>query len=355
MLFAGFALFLVDLSLDIKVAAEYKDKFGHVWFRWALFFILVRLFLVSFMAAVEATDNCNAVSCCCIFSYFSIILRFAQEVMQWKRTYWDRPPCGGGNYEECPCERCTRHRGEMHDFKKSTYEFAWIRYVEAITGSAPQWCLQVYMIFRQRSLPRYILPSVVFSVLSLAWSITNLEKRRVVKEGHNFKLPATVVFFTFQLFTLLPRLFAIVIFAYVFETFVFVLLLLHWLAITLVILRTESVRQFRDTFCAAGYRGHVKAFLLSFLICFPFLFHPSRAILILTGTYSRAFYNKVYGALSVQNFICTLLAIFVIRPNVEHLSVGGPIAVSIVTLGVVIGAVLSVEHYYQNQGEGQQA
>ena len=358
LLLAGFLLFIVDQVTDIIAAVEYRcddvtdiiaaaeygQKCDNVWSGWTLTLVLVPLFFVSFMATVQITDNCDC--CCLMFSYpFSIFVRFFRLYELRKQTYMNSP-CGE-DYNACDCRRCAQYREGVHDFNESTYEFVWIHYLRAITGSAPQWCLQVYIVFRQRGLPWYTLLSVVFSFFSLAWSITNLERARVRKEGREFKVLEAVVFFALQLFTLFPRLLTIVIFAYVFESFVFYLLLLHWVVVTVIIMRTESVREFRTNEFGNGCCGCVAAFFVFFILSFPFLFHASKTVLKWLQIDSDTFYYKLYGVMSAQSYIFTLVAIFIVRPGVAHLNKVGPVAVSFVTVSAISGAVLLVVHYYK--------
>ena len=111
----------------------------------------------------------------------------------------------------------TRYIQAVSSENPRTYLLAILRYLDTITESAPQWCLQVYIMLRQWSFPSYTVVSAVFSLLSLAWSITTLEKERLAKEGRRWKLIHGYVLFNWQLSTLISRLFAIALFAYVFD------------------------------------------------------------------------------------------------------------------------------------------
>jgi hypothetical protein len=230
MLITGLVLFIFDLVTDIVVAVLYGLKGEYWWFGLTLFFIIFPLFIVNLMAAAQAGGHgfCANLNCCLFFVCSSIFVRYVQEFKDWKQTHWDNPPCGD-NYKECDCPDCEQYRAAITKSNKSAYDLAWVRYAETLTESTPQWCLQVYIMLRLWDFPWLTVLSTVFSLLSLAWSITALEKARLNKDSQNFTLPATVVFFTSQLFSLLSRLFAIAAFAYVFKEHVFTALAVHFL------------------------------------------------------------------------------------------------------------------------------
>ena len=142
------------------------------------------------------------------------------------------------------------------------YFLARLRYLETIAESAPQWCLQVYIMLRQWYFPSYTVVSTVLSLLSLAWSITTTEKQRKLHEAEDHSSRAAVVFPIWQLSTLVSRLSAIVIVAYVFRYYVIVFLAVHWLLVTMAMLIIQ-----RKKF------GCGKSLFLSCLASDPSLFH----------------------------------------------------------------------------------
>ena len=159
-------------------------------------------------------------------------------------------------------EALVEPRTSVGDFRL-TYLLAILRYIETITESAPQWCLQVYIMFRQRSFPSYTVVSSVFSLLSLAWSIMTLEKERKEKNNLDFDRTDVFVFSLKQSLTLVPRLFSIVVFAYVFRSYVFLALAVHWLTLMSMLYLIET----------SDGEDHGTSILLSFLVSFPCLFH----------------------------------------------------------------------------------
>jgi hypothetical protein len=326
MLITGLVLFIFDLVTDIFVAVRYGLKGEYWWFGLTLFFIIVPLFIVSAMAAFQTVSS-DKLACCLSFACSSIFVRYAQELKYWKQTYRDNPPCGD-NYKECNCPDCEQYEEEITKSNKSAYKLAWVRYTEALTESTPQWCLQIYIMLRQWDFPWLTVLSAVISLLSLAWSITAFEKAAANKAGHNnFTLPATVVFFTSQLFSLLSRLFAIVAFAYVFKEHVITALVVHWLMMLVVLWLIACKR-------AESESGFAQLFFQCIIWSFPFLLHAQ--------VFSSPAYFVLYSLISVENVLFAFLAVTIPIPDVKHMSVLRPIVLSFVIMGVVLGTIFQI-------------
>ena len=131
-----------------------------------------------------------------------------------------------------PYPPVTRRSRTTSPDRRRIFFLAKLRYLETITESAPQLCLQVYIMLRQWDFPTYTVVSSVLSLLSLAWSITTLEKERI-EEEEDYKLSAAFVFLIWQLSTLVSRLSAIILFAYVFRYYVIIFLAAHWLLLSI--------------------------------------------------------------------------------------------------------------------------
>ncbi|CAB4023706.1 scaffolding [Paramuricea clavata] len=289
------------------------------------------------MASVNS-NNGFYVSLCLWFVCSSIFVRYIEEYKYWKQTYRDNTPCGD-NYKKCNCPNCEQYRVKLTESNKSAYKLAWTRYVETLTESTPQWCLQIYIMLRQWDFPWLTVLSAVISLLSLAWSITALEKARVNKNSHNFTLPATVVFFTSQLFSLLSRLFAIAAFAYVFKEHVFTALAVHWLIVHVVVwLKDEDYDGCR---CDESKCAVVVLFFVYIIASFPFLLHVAD---MLTKNFSnpRTGHFVLYSLLSVENVLLAILAVTIPTPDVKHMSVLRPIVLSLVIIGVVLGTIFHI-------------
>ena len=145
--------------------------------------------------------------------------------------------------------------------------FAKLRYVETIAESAPQWCLQGYVMLRRWYFPWYTILSIILSLLSLSWSITDVEiTRRESTKWNCRNITEIVSFLLWQLFTLVSRLSAIVLFGYAFRYYVFMLFSLH-LTLQSFFMLAHARERNQDANCSA------KAFLSLLLISFPSIFH----------------------------------------------------------------------------------
>ena len=246
-----------------------------------------------------------------------------------KQTHWDNPPCGD-NYKECNCPDCEQYRAAITKSNKSAYDLAWVRYVETLTESTPQWCLQVYIMLRQWDFPWLTVLSTVISLLSLAWSITALEKARANKNSHNFTLPATVVFFTSQLFSLLSRLLAIAAFAYVFKEHLFTALAVRFLIFWLS-WGNECVMTKCDDVVRLAVAGTVFNILL--------MLHVPADMFTKKFSSPRTAQFVLDSLISVQSILFAILAVTIPIPDVKHMSVLRPIVLSLVIIGVVLGTI----------------
>ena len=335
MLITGFVLFIFDLVTDIVVATRYRIKGEYWWYGLTLLFIIVPLFIVSIMAVCQAEDGFCGLSCCLLFVCSSIFVRYIEEFKYWKQAYRDNSPCGD-NYKKCNCPDCEQYRAAITKSNRSAYRLAWVRYVETLTESTPQWCLQIYIMLRQWHFPWLTVLSAVISLLSLAWSITALEKASANKNRLNFTLPATVVFFTSQLFSLLSRLFAIAAVAYVSKEHVITVLAVHWLIVHVVLRLTED--KCDGCKCAEIECDVVMYKVIVYIIAtFLFLLHVPDVL-----TSSRTVHFVLYSLLSVENVLFAILAVTIPTPDAKHTSVLRPIVLPFVIIGVVLGAIFLI-------------
>ncbi|CAB4023590.1 XK-related 9 [Paramuricea clavata] len=336
MLITGFVLFIFDLVADIVVAVRYGLKGERWWFGLTFVFIIVPLFIVNILATFQAIEHETSedLSICLCLVCSSIFVRYIEEFKYWKQTHWDNTPCRD-NYKECNCPDCIQYCEGITKSNKSTCSFAWVHYVETLTESTPQWCLQIYIMLRQWDFPWLTVLSAVISLLSLAWSITALEKASANKNSHNFTLPATV-FFTSELFSLLSRLFAIVAFGYVFKEHVFTALAVHCLTVHVVSWLNWKIDSAAESKCEL-----VRFVFVSIVFSFPFLLHvPDK----LTKGFSsrRSVHYALYSLISVENVLFAILAVTIPTPDAKHMSVLRLIVLSLVIIGVVLGTIFHI-------------
>ena len=294
----------------------------------------------------ECSKRCLKSSLGYLFS--SLITRYVEQFIKWKRMYWDNSP--SGNCEEnCNCENCTEYRKKLKEYYTSVYDIAWLRYIETIAESAPQWCLQVGIMFAHWDFPWFTAMSSFFSFFSLALSITSLEKARAKMHGHDFKFfPHTVVFFICQVFTLLARLSTLVIFAYRSLEYFLIFVLGHWISMNFISL------------CGMNASWYWYILLISFpivnIFTFPFFFHPTEAYhhWLTQGTKCVVSGDNscfplpcwaLFGLISLENIVITPIAVFVQASDVPHINVMMPTAMTCVITGLVGGTILSLLYY----------
>ena len=210
------------------------------------------------------------------------------------------------------------------------YLLARLRYLETITESAPQWCLQVYIMLRQWYFPSYTVVSSVFSLLSLAWSIRTLEKERATHENLEFESCKAISFLIWQLFTLVSRLSAIVLFAYVFRYYVIIFLAVHWLLLVVIIFLIQR----------SGGESSGKSLLLSLLAAFPSLFHVSKTVIPTKDPKAEMIVGYIF--LLVENIIMVTLSLTIEMPGVSHMDVLMPVAVTFLVVGSVLSCICAI-------------
>ena len=184
----GLLLYLFDLGSDIFVAYKYWKNNHSYWFWITIVFITVPSIIVN---VTSVTQLRNPWSCLASLLQLSLLVRYVKKIIR------------GLN----PCT------------------FAKLRYMQTIMESAPQCCLQAYFMLCQWSFPWYTVLSIVFSLLSLTWSITELE---IIRQKNTTRGDLICVekwtFLAWKLPALVSRFFAIVFFAYAFKYYVIIFL-----------------------------------------------------------------------------------------------------------------------------------
>ncbi|CAB4022124.1 XK-related 4-like [Paramuricea clavata] len=359
-LIVGVVLFVFDLVTDSLVAVKFWSTGDYKWFALSLALIIFPLWIVN-VCAVSCYQNRGLTDCCfrkcgdncLIFSCWPLLRRHAQEFKQWKEAYWDNSPCED-NCNECNCQDCEQYREGISDCNNSAYEFAWLRFIETLTESTPQWIFQVYIMLSGWDFPWLTVLSAVVSLFSLAWSTTTLEKARVTKEGHNFTKKATGLYFCFQLLVLGPRLFVIAIYAYAFKGQVFVVLFGLWvLGSALLACLTYGYLMFTMTFaverCCDPSLGSVAKILEKFVLSLALTLFVSETVLQSLGFESLVMHGLFFLAKSVENGFLVYRVVF--QSDAEHVNVLEPIAWSLVGIGFIFGVISFVVRYVLKRRE----
>ncbi|XP_028414840.1 XK-related protein 6-like [Dendronephthya gigantea] len=338
-LITGFSLFIFDLGSDIFVAVKYWKNGNVAWFAATVSIICASLFVVTIVArdkTIEAKKISRLETCVRLFS--SIFLCYIHQFRQWKRRYWDTAgPCEDKCGRES-CVLCESYRNEDNNWVKSVYIFSKMHYTEAMVESAPQWCLQIYIMLRQWQFPWYTVLSAVFSLLSLAWNVTTLERGRTerdtkYKRGQKW----SIVFSLWQLSCFVSRFAAKMIFAHVFHQHIFTLLCIHLVIVNVGLTIDKTCRK------KENFRDCLVFLLKKPLFIFPLVFHPSEATLYWcgyrkqTGMYYRL--CVIYVVLSLENIAMVTLSLVISRPDVPHVNNLRTLTIMFLVMGLIIGTI----------------
>ena len=293
----GLTLYLFDYGSDIYVAIQYWKNDDYWWFGIVIGLIVVPSIIVNITAIIQLTNIWRSILA---FLQLSIVVRYIETL---KSPHPSR-----------------------------SYSLARLRYLETITESAPQWCLQVYIMLRQWSFPWYTVVSSVLSLLSLAWSITTLEKQRKLHRREVCRRRHAVLFLIWQLSTLVSRLSATVIVLYVFGYYVFIFLAVHWLIVTTAMLMVPP----KDFSC--------KSIMLSCLAGYPSLFHSSETVLPTASPKDEMIVG--HTSIVIGNAL-SIVSLFLAHeiPDVQNMDVLKPVVISCITGGTVLSMIFLIIYY----------
>ena len=245
-LIVGFGLHVCDVGFDIYVAIQYAKRDEWWWFAFTLAFVMLPSIITIFVES-NCTDKASEIVCEIPLSMFIVLINYVCDFRVWKRNYWD-------NESEHGEEHRKRQAASSHDL-------AYFRYLETISESAPQWCLQSYVMLREWCFPWYTISSTVFSFSSLAWGITSLEKAQKIFKWFDENSGRTsyptkslnTVFLAWQFCSLLSRLSALVFFAYVFRYHVFFFFVLHIILLAITMHITSQYKSGRLKYISTSY------------------------------------------------------------------------------------------------------
>ena len=333
----GLMLYLFDYCSDIYVAYRYWQNGDIWWYGLTVGFIVVPSIIVNTKAFIELVDYW---SCLAATLQLSIVVRYVETM-------------------------------RVPDSSR-IYSLAKLRYLETITESAPQWCLQSYIMLRQWKFPTYTVVSIVLSLLSLAWSITSLEKARCDKRREEtanwtiryeessssrrrddsqsqittfleptipelrrekFNVYYGLCFLMWQLCTLISRLPAIAMFMYVFRQYVFILLGIHYLIQAAEILIIQVALEHK--FCPS--------LLWSLLASFPTLFHASQTVFLTAKPRIEMIVG--YILIVLETIAMVILSLTFEMPDAPHMDVLKPITIGLITGGLTFSVIFAVNLY----------
>ena len=301
MMLSGLLLYIFDYGSDIYVAYRYWQNGDVWWFGMTVGFIVGPSIIVNITAIHELIDSWRCLAgilqLSFIFRYFEAINSLASD---------------------------------------QVYFMARLRYLETIIESAPQWSLQGYIMLRQWKFPTYTVVSIVLSLLSLTWSIVSLEKARREEKSKEFNFCHGFLFSIIQLCTLIPRLSGIVIFAYVFRYYVFILIAIRWVILTVVVFKLQE--------------HHTTKFLaLSLLASFPYLFHASKTVVSRIKR-RRDVVVIGYTIIVLETIVMVTLSLTIKMPDVLHVDVLKPIVIGL-TAGGFFSATICFWCFYSSHDD----
>ncbi len=342
-------LYIFDLGSDIYVAIKHWENNDVWWFGMTTGFILVPSIIVNITAFVQVFNFWRTIMAVLQLSF---VVRYIETVISpygpvTRRTEdlsLDRPVSGwGGTTSADPpvtiwSETTSRDpsvTGQSETTspdRRRIFSLSKLRYLQTITESAPQLCLQVYIMLRQWDFPTFTVVSSVLSLLSLAWSSTTLEKERKIEEQEDYKSSAALLFLIWQLFTLTPRLSAIVVFAYVFRYYAIIFLAAHWLLLSVAILIIQR-REYYDG----------DSLFFSCLAAYPSLFHSSETVFPTASPKVEMIMG--YILIMLENIFMVTLSLTIEIACSPHIDILKPVAILCLVGGSVVSILFIVLYY----------
>lgn len=200
-------------------------------------------------------------------------------------------------------------------------------------------------MLRQWYFPWYTVLSTVLSLLSLAWSITTLEKARQAKsENRNYTLMCTVVFLIWQLSFLVSRLSAIVYCAYILRYCVFIFIGTHWVLLCIVLAIVQRL-EFRRANTDIK-QPFIRRLFSFFVFTYSLLFNASEPLQYFYFISNLKRYNLIMNIiLAVHNVLMLVVSLTVSVSDVSHEDILKPIAMPCVLGGLVLGTFFYVVYY----------
>ena len=300
-LLSGLVLYLLDYGSDIYVAYRYWQNGDVWWFGLTVGFIVGPSIILNITAIIQLID---CWTCLAGVLQLSFIIRYFEAI---KSPTKDR-----------------------------VYFLTKLHYLETIVESAPQCCLQGYILLQEWKFPAYTVVSIFLSFLSLAWSIISLEKARHEQESKEFKLCQGFLFSVTQLCSLIPRLTAIVISVYAFSYYAFIFIGIQRVILTLVVFKLQE--------------HHTTAsFILSLLASFPYLFHASRTVIPIEKPRNVLLIG--YIIIVPETVVMVTLSLTIKMLDASHVDLLKPVVIGLTAGGLFSATICFWCFYYSHDDD----
>ena len=341
-LIVGLLLYLFDVGSDIYVAVQHWKNNDIWWFGMTTGLIVLPSIIVNIIVIVQVFNFWRFIMA---IMQLSFVVRYIETVISpyppapaWSEDLSLDRPATIWSETRSPNPPVTRRSETTSPDRRHLYFLAKLRYLETITKSAPQLCLQVYIMLRQWDFPTYTMVSSVLSFLSLFLSIMTLEKERINKKDNKL----TFFFLIWQLSTLVSRLSAIVFFAYVFRYFAIIFLAAHWLLLALVLAMT--IIQDEYSHCE-------HSLFFSCLAAYASMFHSTETIFPTASPKVEMITGYIF--IMLENIIMVTLSLTIEIPRLPfnstglpHMDILEPLVISCVAGGSLVSIVFIVLYYW---------
>ena len=341
-------IYLLDLTSDVWLAVRYYQNDESKWFASTLSLIIITVVVTNIVACLQAFEDSFEGPCkwlCAFSTCWPVLFRYIEEFTRWNEAKLDGSACEEHN-KDCTCDECKKHLEKKRNLAKSTYSLAWLHLIQTLIQSGPQFCLQFYIMLNEWNFPWLTVLSSLVSLVSLLWCITALEQARESKNGRHFETGSAILFSTWQLFAIISRLSAIVIFAYILQYHVFLVLLFHWLVVTIAIAIHRKDEFKEDSKVEA--KTWIFMFIFSFVFAYPLLLFASEPLLAFYK--NRKLHTFIASTvLAVENTIMLAVSIGVSKFAeliiVDNMNVLFPVTTACVLGGIVLQTAFCAGFY----------
>ncbi|ESP00605.1 hypothetical protein LOTGIDRAFT_157886 [Lottia gigantea] len=229
--------FLVDIGTDILVAVEFYEKGHIVWGSLSVLFIALPAVVMQFFS-IKWYYNDGSLTCLTFLPHLLLlgpVFRYVGVIRQGLKA---RQKTGD----------VVRHTSNVFNQQN---DISILRLIEAFLESAPQLCLHLYIVLitleidwlsglKDSSVPtddETAGVSLVSSLLSLSWAITAYTDalRLAYQVGYTRRWIGLILHTIWRNFMITARVTALVLFASVFKAWVFLVVGIHWLVMTIII------------------------------------------------------------------------------------------------------------------------